>query len=96
MPKVQVHGNQLTLPDDLRQVLTAAEDDAIEAEQVEDGVLLKRSLRARRLAGLADIRTAQAGVRYIGPEPRPGAEAEENQIADLLACDKTGRMSNEL
>jgi len=88
MSKVQVHGNQLTLPDDLRRVLTNAENDAIEAEEVEEGILLKRSPAARRSVGLADIRAAQAGVRYAGSDPRPSAEAEERQIADILAAEK--------
>ncbi len=29
MPKVPIHGNQLTLPDDLREALTTAEDDSL-------------------------------------------------------------------
>ncbi len=89
MPKVPVHGNQVTLPEDLRNVLTSAADDAIEAEEVEDGILLKRSPAARRGAGLADVRRAQSGVRYVGSIPRPPAEEEEQQIADMLANDKT-------
>ena len=68
MPKVPIRGNTLTLPDDLRDALSA-----------------------RCKAGLADLRTAQAGVRYRGPEPRPSAEEEERQIADLLAADKAAR-----
>src|SRR5437867_3278983 len=88
MLKVEIHGNQLTLPDDLRQVLTSDEDDAIEAEEVEEGVLLKRSPAARRKVALADIRAAQRGVRYTGPKPRPSPEREEQQIADMLAADK--------
>jgi bifunctional DNA-binding transcriptional regulator/antitoxin component of YhaV-PrlF toxin-antitoxin module len=87
MPKVQVHGNQITLPDDLRNVLTNAADDAIEAEKVEEGVLLKPSVAMRRAAGLADIRNAQSGVRYTGGA-RPSPEQEERQIADILAADK--------
>jgi hypothetical protein len=90
MPKVPVHGNQVTLPDELRSILTSAADDAIEAEEVEEGVLLKRSPAARRQAGLADIRGAQSGVRYTGPEPRPSAAEEERQIAELLDADKAG------
>ena len=85
MPKVRLHGNQLTLPDELRRYLTVAGDDAIDAEEVDEGVLLKRSPAAQRAAGLADIRAAQSGVRYAGPKPRPGAEVEEQQIADMLA-----------
>jgi hypothetical protein len=37
MPTVKIKGNQLTLPDDLRQALTSAEDDLIDAEEVEQG-----------------------------------------------------------
>jgi bifunctional DNA-binding transcriptional regulator/antitoxin component of YhaV-PrlF toxin-antitoxin module len=88
MPKLKIHGNQLTLPENLRQVLTSSEDDAIEAEEVDEGVLLKRSPTAQRKAALADIRAAQKGVRYAGPEPRPSPEQEEREIADLLAADK--------
>ena len=89
MPKVAVHGNQITLPEDLRSVLTSAADDAIEAEEVEEGILLKRSPAARRSAGLADVRGAQSGVHYVGAAPRPNPEVEEQQIADMLAEDKT-------
>jgi bifunctional DNA-binding transcriptional regulator/antitoxin component of YhaV-PrlF toxin-antitoxin module len=85
MPKVHLHGNQLTLPDELRRYLTVAGDDAIDAEEVDEGILLKRSPAAQRAAGLADIRAAQSGVRYAGQEPRPSAEMEEEQIADMLA-----------
>ena len=88
MPKLILHGNQLTLPEELRQLLTSFEDDAIEAEEVDEGVLLKRSPAAQRKAALEDIRAAQQGVRYAGPEPRPSAEHEERDIANLLAADK--------
>jgi bifunctional DNA-binding transcriptional regulator/antitoxin component of YhaV-PrlF toxin-antitoxin module len=88
MPKVSIHGNQLTLPDDLREALTTAADDSLEAEEVVEGILLRRSPSARRKTGLAHLREAQSGVRYIGPLPRPSAEEEEQYIADLLYADK--------
>jgi bifunctional DNA-binding transcriptional regulator/antitoxin component of YhaV-PrlF toxin-antitoxin module len=88
MPKVQVHGNQITLPDDLRKVLTSAAEDAIEAEEVEEGILLKPSPAVRRRVGLADIRHAQSGVQYTA-DRRPAADEEERQIADILAADKS-------
>ncbi|MBV8592154.1 MAG: hypothetical protein JO212_19215 [Acetobacteraceae bacterium] len=94
MTKVHLRGNQLTLPQELRRVLAEADDEAIEAEEVEEGGLLKRSPAAKRAAGLADIRFAQAGVRYTGPEPRPSAEDEEQQIADMLAADKTAERAS--
>ena len=88
MPKVSIHGNQLTLPDELREALTTAEDDALDAEEVVEGILLKRSPSARRKAGLAHLREAQSGVGYTGPLPRPSAEEEEQWIADALYAEK--------
>src|SRR5918993_55901 len=63
MPKVSIRGNQLTLPDELRQVLTTAEDDSLDAEEVVEGILLRRSPSARRKAGLANLREAQSAIR---------------------------------
>ena len=88
MPKVSIRGNQLTLPDELRQALTTAEDDSLDAEEVVEGILLRRSPSARRKAGLANLREAQSGVGYAGPLPRPSAEEEEQWIADTLYAEK--------
>jgi bifunctional DNA-binding transcriptional regulator/antitoxin component of YhaV-PrlF toxin-antitoxin module len=93
MPKVPIHGNQLTLPDELRAALTTAEDDSIEAEQVDEGILLKPSPSARRKAAWADIEAARAGVRYVGPQPRPSAAEEEQWIADTLYAEKLERQA---
>src|SRR3981189_3350099 len=91
MPKVSIHGNQLTLPDDLRDLLATAEDDFLDAEQVDEGILLKRSESARRQAGWVDIEEARAGVRYTGGSKQFGsAEEEEQYIADLLYAEKLG------
>ena len=49
---------------------------------------MKRSASARRKAGLADLKKAQAGVRYVGTEKFESAEQEERYIADLLYADK--------
>ena len=91
MPKVSIHGNQLTLPEELRDALTTEETDSLEAEEVIEGILLKRSPSAKRKAGLAHLREAQAGVGYRGPLPRPTAEEEEQQIADILYAEKLKR-----
>jgi bifunctional DNA-binding transcriptional regulator/antitoxin component of YhaV-PrlF toxin-antitoxin module len=88
MPKVAIHRNQLTLPEELRAALTLLEDDSLDAEEVDEGILLRRSPSARRRAGIEDIRAAQAGVVYRGALPRPDADQEEGEIADLLAADK--------
>lgn len=60
MPKGHLHGNQVTLSDDLRAALTTAEDESIDAEEVIEGILLRRSPSARRKAGLAHLREAQS------------------------------------
>lgn len=91
MPKVHLHGNQVTLPDDLRAALTTGGDEALDAEEVVEGILLRRSPSARRKAGLAHLREAQSGVGYSGPVPRPSAEEEEQWIADTLYADKVAK-----
>jgi bifunctional DNA-binding transcriptional regulator/antitoxin component of YhaV-PrlF toxin-antitoxin module len=93
MPRIAVHHRQLTLPDELSEALHLTDEDYLEAEVVEEGVLLKPSPEAKRRAALAGIREAQAAVRYVGPEPRPGAEEEEEQIAGLLAEEKAEALS---
>ncbi len=91
MPRVKVHRNQLTLPEDLRRALHLADEDYVDAELVEDGILLKPSRKARRRAALADIRAAQAGVR---PSPEMAALSpteREQAIAELLEADEADR-----
>jgi AbrB family looped-hinge helix DNA binding protein len=90
MSRVQVRrGADITwLPEEARQKLRLAEGDYLEVEVVEDGVLLRPSRESRRRAALERIRKAQAGVHYIGPEPRPSPEEEEQVIAELLEAEK--------
>jgi hypothetical protein len=68
-------------------------DDALNAEEVIEGILLKRSASARRKAGLAHLRSAQSGVGYTAPLPRPGAEEEEQWIADAIYTNKLGQQA---
>ena len=93
MPRIAVHHKQLTLPDELSEALHLTDEDYLEAEVVEEGVLLKPSPETKRRAALAGIREAQAAVRYGGPESRPGADEEEEQIAELLAEEKAEALS---
>ena len=72
MPKVHVHGNQVTLPDDLRSVLTSAADDVIEAEEVEEGVLLQTL--ADQPPSRRPCRCAQSAVRHPLRRSRTAAE----------------------
>ncbi len=88
MPRVAVHHNQLTLPDELRDAVHLGEDDYFEAEVVEEGILLKPSPEARRRAALARIEKAQASVR-LSPELQALSPEEfEEKVAELLDEDK--------
>ena len=90
MPRVKIRDNQLTLPEELRRAFHVADEDYFEAAVVEDGIHLTPPREARRRAALADIRAAQAGVRYVGPEPRPSAEEEEAMIVAAAVAARAG------
>ena len=57
------------LPDELRESLTTQTGDALDAEEVVEGILLKPCASARRKAGFVHLRSAQAGVGYASPLP---------------------------
>lgn len=77
IPNGSPYGSELAILDRLLQTL---------AEAAERGIA--RGPSARRKAGLASLREAQFGIRYIGPLPRPSAEEEEQWIADVLYAEK--------
>lgn len=80
--RVRVHHNQLTLPEEARRKLELAEDDELDMELVEQGVLLKTTSSMRE-AALGQIHQAQAGVRLsaeaeaLSPEQREAVVVEE-------------------
>ena len=86
---MKMHHNQLTLPDELRQALSQAESDELEAELVEEGVLLRPSAAARRRAAREGIRAIQRRVRRSPELDAMSPEEEEEMIAELLEADKT-------
>lgn len=79
-----LRGGQVTLPAELRQKLQVKEGDYLEAEVVENGMLLKPVAFVSREQAWKEIREAQQSVRYIGPEPRPSPEDEEEQIYEIV------------
>jgi AbrB family looped-hinge helix DNA binding protein len=79
-----LRGGQVTLPAELRQKLQVKEGDYLEAEVVENGMLLKPVAFVSRERAWKAIREAQQSVRYIGPEPRPSPEDEEEQIYEIV------------
>ena len=79
-----LRGGQVTLPAELRQKLQVKEGDYLEAEVVENGMLLKPVAFVSREQAWKGIREAQQSVRYIGPKPRPSPEDEEEQIYEIV------------
>jgi AbrB family looped-hinge helix DNA binding protein len=79
-----LRGGQVTLPAELRQKLQVKEGDYLEAEVVENGMFLKPVAFVSRDQAWKAIREAQQSVRYIGPEPRPSPEDEEEQIYEIV------------
>ena len=79
-----LRGGQVTLPADVRQRLKLAQGDYLEAEVVEQGVLLRPVLDVEREKAWRRVLKAPKSVRYIGPEPRPSPEEEEQWLAEEL------------
>ena len=73
---------QLTLPAEARKQLKLRVGDYLEAEVREGVLVLKPVTVVDREAGWQAIREAQQSVRYIGPEPRPSPDKEEQIIFD--------------
>ena len=76
---------QVTLPAALRQKLKLAEGDYLDAEVVEDGLLLK-PLSDERERAWQRVLDAPKSVRYVGPEPRPSPEEEEWLAEEIKAA----------
>lgn len=74
----------VTLPAEARRALGIKEGDYLEAEVVDGELRLKPVAVVDRKAAWRRIREAQASVRYLGPEPRPSPEEEEQWIFDTV------------
>jgi AbrB family looped-hinge helix DNA binding protein len=85
-----LRGGQMTLPAEARRALRLKEGDYLEAEVGEDRIVLKPVAVVSREEAWRRLRKAQAAVRYVGPEPRPGPEEEERWIFDALKDDNGG------
>ena len=76
---------QVTLPAALRHQLNLAEGDWLDAELVEDGLLLKPTADDRERAWQRVLEMPKS-VRYVGPEPRPSPEEEEWLAEEIKAA----------
>jgi AbrB family looped-hinge helix DNA binding protein len=79
-----LRGGQVTLPAKVRQKLKLAHGDSLEAEVVENGVLLKPVSDVERQRAWRRVLEAPQAVRYVGPEPRSSPEAEEDWLAQQV------------
>lgn len=79
-----VRQGAVTLPAEARKALCIKEGDYLEAEVVEGELRLRPVTVVDRRAAWRRIRQAQGSVRYIGPEPRPSPEEEEQWIYDAV------------
>jgi bifunctional DNA-binding transcriptional regulator/antitoxin component of YhaV-PrlF toxin-antitoxin module len=84
MPTVALRDGRLTLPDELREAYHIGEDDHVEAEPVDGGILLRPSPEARRRAALARVRRAQASVRMAPELEAMSPEEREREIAAMV------------
>jgi bifunctional DNA-binding transcriptional regulator/antitoxin component of YhaV-PrlF toxin-antitoxin module len=84
VPTVALRDGRLTLPDELREAYHIGEDDHVEAEPVDGGILLRPSPEARRRAALARIRRAQASVRMAPELEAMSPEEREREIAAMV------------
>ena len=83
--------DQITLPDEVREALRVAEGDYLDVEVIENGVLLRPVAVADRDAAWQRVLDAPESVRYLGPEPRPSPEEEEQMIFEMVEAFRHGR-----
>jgi AbrB family looped-hinge helix DNA binding protein len=81
-----LHGGQVILPVEMREKLQVEEGDYLEAEVVEGGMLLKPISAAEREKAWQRLLDAHKSVRYIGPDPRPSPEEEEEWLAEEIGA----------
>lgn len=77
---------QVTLPAPLRRRLKLAEGALLEAEEVEGGILLRPVSIVDRKKAWRKVREIVERDKWIGPEPRPSPEEEEQFIFDEVAA----------
>ena len=84
-----LRGGLLTLPAKTRRKLGLKDGDYLEAVEVEEGVLLKPVEILDRAQARAELLSIITRDKWIGGEPRPSPEEQEQLIYDILAEDDT-------
>lgn len=92
MTRVKVlHAGQVTLPAEIRKALEVDEGDWLEAELVGRSLVLRPATPRDRAEAWRQIREVQRRVRYIGPEPRPTPDEEEQMIFEEVEALRHGK-----
>jgi AbrB family looped-hinge helix DNA binding protein len=89
-----LRSGQVTLPAAVRQKLKLVQGDWLEAEVVDNGVLLKLVSDVEPEKAWQGVLEAPKSVRYIGPEPRPTPEEEEEWLADEIKAARLEEHAN--
>jgi AbrB family looped-hinge helix DNA binding protein len=77
-----LRGGQVTLPADVRQKLKLAQGDYLEAEVLENGVLLRPVSGIERQRALEQTFAAKARVRPTPEQARKSPKKQEQEIFD--------------
>jgi AbrB family looped-hinge helix DNA binding protein len=79
-----LRGGQVTLPAEVRQKLKLVQGDYLEAEVVENGVLLKPVSDIERQRALAQMFAAKARVRPTPEQAKKSSEEQEREIFEEM------------
>lgn len=75
-------GGQVALPREMQVKLRLKEGDYLEAEVVDGSLLLRPVADVEREQAWRRVLDAPKSVRYVGHEPRPSPEEEEEWLAE--------------
>ena len=67
-------GDQITLPGAVRRALGVREGDYLEAEVIDQGVLLRPAAGQARASARARLKATLSRSRYIGTRPEPSED----------------------
>jgi AbrB family looped-hinge helix DNA binding protein len=79
-----LRGGQVTLPAETRKALKLSEGDYLEAELREGALVLKPVTVLDRGTPWEKLLEIVNEDKWVGPEPRPSPEEEEEQIYQLV------------
>jgi AbrB family looped-hinge helix DNA binding protein len=79
-----LRGGQVTLPAETRKALKLSEGNYLEAEVREGALVLKPVMVLERGTAWEKLLEIVDEDKWIGPEPRPNPEKEEEQIYEIV------------